>query len=330
MAFSTKQYYVKPVIPTVRPEINFSGITLLSFDAKPALLLSEDFRYSSHFYIENDLLFKTKFYQYFYSLKSYLNNLVSKGARQNIRGISTSCKFEDHYRELEQTIKSFREFLLKPDMYIYEDSINKEKSHTSEATTSKELHYWLKKTFKYRKKMINSIYPKQQYLEFHSLLNECNIFLKMLGENSLHFTDSLDLFFDIGSSVDWFLLNITECPYHEANDFKKLFSSNVRVNNDLVTIAGIFNIMKQPSAFELYLADEKPFFEKIEQYKGIFRDLLTSGNRVIDLETLKLKAQKEVETITKQSTETSEWEEKLQEIQSMHDVAVERKIHDIK
>ena len=125
-------------------------------------------------------------------------------------------------------------------------------------------------------------------------------------------------------------MNITDCGYHQSTDFKNLFSSNVRVNNDLVVIAGVLNILKQPSAIELYLTQEPAFLEKLKQYKEIFQELLISGNRIINFETNRIKVKQDAEAILKEAEKDKNREEKLSEIQSMHDVAVDRKIYDIR
>ncbi|WP_137665471.1 hypothetical protein [Enterococcus hulanensis] len=320
MAFSTKYYYVKPIVPPITIGFSISGIVLKKFNARSALLLSETFLYSSQFYYKNDSDFARDLKLYTRKLEAVGEDLLRQSFRDFRQGRSNSIEFEVEYKTIDRILDKIIYWVVSP-----------RNSHLSDEDVAsvKELNFWIKKSFNKRKRKINSLYPKKEYFEFNTFLNACNDFLKTLGQHSLNSTDSLYIFFDIGSDVDWFLLNITDCGYHQSTDFKNLFSSNVRVNNDLVVIAGVLNILKQPSAIELYLTQEKPFLEKVKQYKEIFQELLISGNRIINLETKRIKVIKDAEAILKETEKSEDREGKLSEIQSMHDVAVDKKIHNI-
>ncbi|MEJ4674117.1 hypothetical protein SJ963_14660, partial [Enterococcus faecium] len=243
---------------------------------------------------------------------------------------SLNHRYRKGFYSLFKTLQQNHTALEKLEITILTGVSSSKRQRSSEdIATPEELHMWIKKTFKQRKKKIQSLYPKKEYFEFYSFLNVCNDFLKSLGEQSLKFTNSLNLFFEIGSKIDWFLLNITDCSYHQSPVFKKLFSSHITLNNDLVSVVGAFSILKQPRNIELYLAQEQSFIEKVDQYKKIFHELLITGNRIIDLETMNIKAEKDKESLLKEIIKSKETEEKLREINSMHEIAVDRKIQDI-
>ncbi|EME7220752.1 hypothetical protein OHM08_002563 [Enterococcus faecium] len=320
MAFSTNHYYVKPLVPRIKLGIELNGIRLSRFNARTALLLAEPFQSSNHFYYENDPKYAEKLNKYVRSLKlikqEHIRDCLKNPSiehKADIEAIETALD------KLGTTTLSGVLGTKKQMLYGVSEDI----------PTPKELNIWIKKTYKQRKRKIQKLYSKKDYFEFHSFLNLCNDFLKSLGEQSLKLTNSLDLFFEIGSEIDWFLLNITECSYHQSLDFKNLFSSNVRVSNDLVSIVGALNILNRASAFELYLAQEQDFAKKISQYKCLFQELLISGNRIIDLETKRKKIKKDKELLSNETTNNRKREESLNEIQSMHDIAIDRKIQNI-
>ncbi|WP_368264568.1 hypothetical protein [Enterococcus innesii] len=315
MAFSTTHYYVKPIVPPIKTGICFRGIVLRTFDARSALLLSEPFLYSIRFYYQYDPHFAKTLNGYLCKLKATRKAILNQSFCDFRH--DSFIPFEIEAKKIERIGNKLTNLVISPNV---DYPLSKE-----EIVSNKELHFWLKKTVKKRKKKIQFLYSKKEYIEFHSFLNACNDFLKCLGQQSLQFTDSLDVFFAIGSDIDWFLLSITECDYHQSIAFKKLFSSTIRVMNDLVSIAGVFTIFHQPNTLELYLAQEKSFLEKIKTYKEIFRELVRSSNRIIELQTLMNKGKKELEIILKETKKRNEREESLQEIQSMHTIAVDRR-----
>lgn len=323
MAFSTTHYYVKPIVPPIKRGFSFNGIKLSNFDARVALLLSASFVVSSRFYYENDSKFSKKLNEYTRALWATREEFIRLSSNDFRHGRSSLIDNEVESERIEITLNTIIDEITSPTSWSCSQPSNEV------VATPKELNLWLKKTVNQRKRKIQNVYPRKKYFEFNSFLNACNDFLKSLGQQSLKLTGSLNLFFEIGSDLDWFLLNITECDYHKSTEFRKLFSSNVALSNDFVAISGIFTILKQPNVFELYLANEVTFMEKLEHYKDIFRQLLLGGNRIIDLETLRITAEKEVEAISIEREKNEYRKEKLDEIQSMHDVAVDRKIHDI-
>ncbi|OTO02223.1 hypothetical protein [Enterococcus sp. 5B3_DIV0040] len=320
MAFSTTHYYVKPIVPPIKTGICFRGSILRTFDARNALLLSEPFLSSSRFYYQNDPNFAKKLMVYHGQLKATRKALLSQTFGVSRHSHHLSNHFEAEAESIETIVNKLANWVFSPCALSFAYSLSEE-----ERLSVKEGRFWLRKMFRQRKRAIQCLYPKKEYRTFHLFLHACNEFLYSLGEQSLQLTDSLDLFFDIGSNVDWFLLSITECDYHQSIAFKRLFSSTIRVMNDLVSIAGVFTIFYQPNALELYLAQEKTFLEKIKKYKELFRELVRSGNRIIELQTLMNKGKKELEIILKETKKRNEREEALQEIQSMHTIAVDRR-----
>lgn len=316
MAFSTQYYYVKPIIPRIKHEFSIYGITLRKLSVGTNYLLSEPFLSSSRFYYENDSEFAHSTILYLRELRA-ADHLYVKDHRQG------------YYTTSEEQIAITKAINKINDQIVLPRYFTNQQKVTEEIATPKELSIWLKETFKQRKRKIQKFYPKKKYFEFHFFLNVCNDFLKSLGNLSLKYTDTLDIFFEIGSNLDWFLLNITECPYHKSIEFQKLFSSNVAVKNDYIKIAGIFTILNHPNAFELYMANNEPFLEKLQQYTKIFQELLLSGNEIIELETLRIKAEKETERLSRELKQKKDKEEKFREIQSMHDIAIDRKIWNI-
>lgn len=317
MAFSTKHYYPKPIIPPITSGISLFGIGLSKFNARTALIVGEPFQLSTLFYYKNDPKFAEDLNRFVQKLEKIRQEYIHEYQRS----------YSPAYKANLEAIDTVLDKLEVPN--LTRGLSFKRQGLSENVATTKELQIWLKKTFKQRKRKIQSIYQKKEYFEFYSFLNVCNDFLKTLGEQSLQFTNSLNLFFEIGSKIDWFLLNITDCSYHQSSVFKKLFSSHITLNNDLVSVVGAFSILKQQRNIELYLSQEQSFIEKIDQYKKLFHELLITGNRIIDLETMNIKAEKDKKSLLKEIIKSKETEETLRVINSMHEIAVDRKIQDI-
>ncbi|WP_242328223.1 hypothetical protein [Enterococcus avium] len=313
MVYSTKYYFVKPIIPTIKYGLTICGIKLIKFDARTALLISDDFKQSSQYYYQYDKTFAQQLRKY--------KRKIQELHKQNIlhwRGNPES--FEQELRKLEIILEKLE--------YICFDYSFDRCPYLFEVASAVELNFWLRTIFKQRKRIIKKYYPKKAFPETFFLLNACNDFLKSLGKHSIELTNSLDLFFSVGSNLDWFLLSITECSYHQSIEFKELFSSNIRLKNDLIEIAGVFTIMQSSSFFKLYLDKDKTILQKVQLYKKLLRGLLLSGNEIIDLEILKERVKRNEEKQILDHSEKVRKEEMLLEIESMHDLAIDRRIYD--
>ena len=64
MVYSTKYYFVKPIIPTIKVGLTICGIKLIKFDARTALLISDDFKQSSQYYYQHDKTFAQQLRKY--------------------------------------------------------------------------------------------------------------------------------------------------------------------------------------------------------------------------------------------------------------------------
>lgn len=320
MAYSTSHYFVKPIVPRITIGVTINGINLIQFNAKSMLLLSDVFSDSLNFYYMNDIRFKK-------SLDIYMIRL--RTTEKEISITRSEQKYEPVTFEVSENISEILDLL----SHCLNSPVSKgfrQNDLIEHTSTRKLLKYWLKKTYKYREKQIRRIYPKKKYFEMYSLLNACNSFLKKLGEISLNLTNSLDPYFEIGQDIDWLLLNVTECPYHEAYYFKLLFDGNVRVKNDLTVIAGIFNILTQEGILELYMNNDKNFNNRLVGYKEKFHELLISGNEIINLKN-------NIDSIIEMGEKTLEehkieqkMKDRNKELTSMHDLVIDKKIREIK
>lgn len=316
MVYSTKYYFVKPIVPTIKAGLTICGIKLIKFEARTALLLSDDFKQSSQYYYQYDKTFAKRLRKY----RQKLEVLHTQSRRINFYGRVNPGSFEHDLWQLDIILE-------KLNFIIFDYSFDR-CSYPAEVANPVELNIWLRTIFKQRKRIIKKYYPKNDFTEMFYLLNACNDFLKSLGKHSIELTNSLDLFFSIGSDLDWFLLSITECSYHQSIEFKKLFSSNIRLKNDLIEIAGVFTIMQSSSFYKLYLDQDKAILKKTQLYKNLLRDLVLSGNEIIDLETLNEKVKRNEEEQILNHSDKVRKEKMLFEIESMHDLAIDRRIYD--
>lgn len=306
MAYSTEHYFVKPVIPKIRLGLSIGNIPITKFDSKIELLIGDTFSESTIFYLINDNFFRKRVKDY----RRLYEYVLIEYERNN-------------------------EFDLIKQAEVRLDNLDKIICGLSRSSVNlinlqpKELNYWVLQTFKHRRVILKKLYPKKQFSLMNELFSTCNVFLKELEKISIKIDDSLNYFFDIGSNLDWFLLNITECPFHTENSFKQLFSGYVLTENDLIALSGAFNILLQKNAIDLYRANDPDFMEKVAVYKALFQNLLKSGNRIINLKDMEKQAENNVKLSLARIEGKKQLKAKIKEIQSMHEIAIDRKIHDI-
>lgn len=298
MAYSSEDYYIKPVIPRMLLGLKIMGIQIIKIDIKLSLIDYNLFADSLSFYYKKDKKFHKKLDEYLFLLDRSDNDyyLISK--------IETRIK-NDRIKNKVHNLIGDVHFSLDGSDYF-------EKNHGQ---------YWIKQTFKQRKRIIKKLYPKKEYFDMYHLLESCNIFLKFLAEKSLSKDKSLALYIEVGKYLDWFFLSVTECEYQKTKEFRELFQANIRLKNDVVQLSSALNILMQDKSIEILISGESDS-PSIESYIELFKQILSSANEIVSLYE-----KMELEENNRQSN--IEFEKKKKELLSMHDLTFNRKIHEM-
>lgn len=307
MRYDTRAYHVKPVVPRAVSTVPFRNRICEYID----FLSDELFEESLFYYLKNDSEFRQ-------AVLSFLDDSEKYCWSQSFKERYSSQSME--LLVLTKQLEDFKE-------YVYSERRPTTQIHRM-VSKNKIVKIWNRQLFIQRKRAIKKYYPKKKYPEMNELLTVCNQFIRYLITYSMETDQSLDVFVSVGQTIDWFLLSLTECEFHQMSEFRELFQSTIRVQNDLVKLFGILNVLMQEGSLIVLCSNESPI--SLESYQEQFKGVLDSAIQIIVLYEKGEECARQLERERQQREIRTTKEVRARELLTMHEIAVDRKIQPIK
>lgn len=320
MAYSTEKYYLKPILS------KFPSLSRVDKELNKSFFYNKHFSQGFYYYYAYDDIFRDRCFKWVRFLRAFKREINSRDV--------TDCL--EMFNCLEKLMRT-SEF----------SPVNVEWQSYREGWLSQHATiHWAKKTYELRKKAIKKYYTRKEYPEVYSLFTQCNKLLVKLAIKSIKETRDIDFYLKTFLPLEWLMQSLTESDLHTDKDFRKLFQANIRIKNDLIQILGIFNILIHSNGAEFFYSQKAAI--DYEAYYTFFEQLLDSGQEIINLysSTVVPTRKKEwrrkksillAESNTMQdpnrladSSEKAALQEDWQTIISMHKIAVERKVQDMR